>query len=620
MGMAKKRTAKPRKTQKKLPKKKAVKQQPEECLEMPSISGDEIVKTTEMLQKYEHTLPPELVENIRKSLNISSVFYLQLQDCHTRSAKLKLLVELGLVPKSERSRNIRMRSRAEGADKTPKGPNEDKYKKSLERDAERKKQATKEQKTPNKTPAKLCNLQVEHKKELIKAPRPLVEGERIEIQPSITYGIKTVITRTEVSKEVIRDAVTGEVEPPCDTVTPAPKGFNHSYDLIETVAYLHCMMMLPFHRLSKYLSNPIKNFSRSQLYNLFHFQAEAFLSVYLHLSEVLTTEAETIQLDDTKILTLQAEENYYKSRQGKPPDKAPVEDPSQSDDEDSLDVLVCSLVNEHSYTLQDPTKLKQYSHSCLTGVVNNGHRVVFHRSHHGSAGNLLSSLLETYGEYREQKSLFILGDLSAGNKVKVQGKLNSTIQYAGCTAHARRAPFKHRNDHDELYGFLRCFKIMAFAENQIKKHIGQNNYDEKALYYRAKYSQKAWEILLNRAKTAMANEPQSSNLYKSAKYIVNGYDKLTLYLKHPSMPADNNLVERLLRDEKLIQNNSKFRVSYEGRTALDIIRTVYVTAKENNVDFRKYAIALLRNREAAKKDPAAWLPWEWQNRQNENDC
>ena len=63
-----------------------------------------------------------------------------------------------------------------------------------------------------------------------------------------------------------------------------------------------------------------------------------------------------------------------------------------------------------------------------------------------------------------------------------------------------------------------------------------------------------------------------------------------------------------------MHNNSKFRSSYEGRACIDIIRTIYSTAKEFQIDVHEYVIDIMLHKDEAKAHPEDWTPWAWKQR------
>ena len=464
-------------------------------------------------------------------------------------------------------------------------------------------------------------MQVQEETITEKAERQPTETERIEHQTSTVYDLSVILKKITVIKEVLRDRETGDSQIPPDLRALAPKKMQHSYQTIEMMCYLHAMMMLPYHRLSQFFSTPEKPFPKSQLFNLFHFQARCFCSVYLYFAEIIASKADLIQMDDTKIRVLESDQLEEKALSEPNSQQNNLKD-DDFDPKTNLDGKICSVIGGPQYRKNTPSnqkpKLKNIRMTCLAGIVEE-QPVVFYRSHHGTAGDCLSQIIKNLGIDRSDKPITLLSDGSSDNNPDKDVLPTQILQRAGCMAHARRAPFRHRDSNDMLYGFLRAFGIIAKVEamakvQKNKKELSVSDFYRLLFHYRNHYARKAWNWLKKSSEHLLQTETQESHAYKSAKYIINNWEELIYYLKHPELPADNNYVERLLRGEKLIQNNSKFRVSYEGRAALDIIRSVYVTAQECGIDARSYAVDLMRNRTEAEKDPANWTPWEWEKR------
>jgi len=104
----------------------------------------------------------------------------------------------------------------------------------------------------------------------------------------------------------------------------------------------------------------------------------------------------------------------------------------------------------------------------------------------------------------------------------------------------------------------------------------------------------------------------ATKLGTGARYIVKHFEKLTAYLDDPRLEATNNLRERMLRTEKLIEGSSMFRRSLEGRHSLDVVRTVLQTAVAAGVPVHAYLESVLRA-DAAKvtEHPERFTPRSW---------
>ena len=83
----------------------------------------------------------------------------------------------------------------------------------------------------------------------------------------------------------------------------------------------------------------------------------------------------------------------------------------------------------------------------------------------------------------------------------------------------------------------------------------------------------------------------------------------TYYLKDHRLEISNNFSERMLRLDRLIENNTLFRQTLNGRFYLDIIRTVLQTAIAAKVDLQLYIMWVLSMPpEVVDADPAAFTP------------
>jgi len=105
---------------------------------------------------------------------------------------------------------------------------------------------------------------------------------------------------------------------------------------------------------------------------------------------------------------------------------------------------------------------------------------------------------------------------------------------------------------------------------------------------------------------------KATNLGTAARYIINHFAELTAYLDDPHLEATNNLRERMLRTEKLIENSSMFRRSIEGRFVLDIVRTLLQTAVAARAPAHEYLVWVLRSSpEDVAARPADFTPRAW---------
>jgi hypothetical protein len=130
------------------------------------------------------------------------------------------------------------------------------------------------------------------------------------------------------------------------------------------------------------------------------------------------------------------------------------------------------------------------------------------------------------------------------------------------------------------------------------------------LQLRSEFSIKYWKSILEYCHMLCNRWSQQTPIGVGARYVIKNFEKLTAYLNHPIVPLTNDVSERMLRMEKLIQANSLFRTSLEGRFALDICRTVVQTALAAGVDVKDYLLHVFKQKDirnnVAKLTPFAF--------------
>jgi transposase len=101
----------------------------------------------------------------------------------------------------------------------------------------------------------------------------------------------------------------------------------------------------------------------------------------------------------------------------------------------------------------------------------------------------------------------------------------------------------------------------------------------------------------------------NSGLGEAFEYLLKRWDKLTLFLRVPGAPLDNNICERALKMAIRHRNNSLFYRSQRGARVGDIYMALIYTAELHGENPFEYLVALFVNASAVAADPAAWLPW-----------
>jgi hypothetical protein len=101
----------------------------------------------------------------------------------------------------------------------------------------------------------------------------------------------------------------------------------------------------------------------------------------------------------------------------------------------------------------------------------------------------------------------------------------------------------------------------------------------------------------------------NSGLGKAYTYLLKRWEKLTLYLRVPGAPLDNNICERALKMAIRHRNSSLFYRSTEGARIGDLYMSLICTTVAHRESPLEYIEALLRHDRDVAARPAAWLPW-----------
>jgi transposase len=106
-------------------------------------------------------------------------------------------------------------------------------------------------------------------------------------------------------------------------------------------------------------------------------------------------------------------------------------------------------------------------------------------------------------------------------------------------------------------------------------------------------------------------EPNST-LGAAIRYMQKRWSELTLFLRVPSAPLDNNLCERVLKKAILHRKNALFYRTLNGARVGDIFMSLIHSAELNQVAPFDYLVALQRHADAVAANPGAWMPWNYQ--------
>jgi len=105
-------------------------------------------------------------------------------------------------------------------------------------------------------------------------------------------------------------------------------------------------------------------------------------------------------------------------------------------------------------------------------------------------------------------------------------------------------------------------------------------------------------------------EPNSA-LGQAITYLLNHWPELTLFLRKPGAPLDNNVCERALKMAILHRKNAMFYKTLNGARVGDLFMSLIHTCQLNNVDPFDYLTELQRHPEELAAQPESWMPWNY---------
>jgi hypothetical protein len=105
-------------------------------------------------------------------------------------------------------------------------------------------------------------------------------------------------------------------------------------------------------------------------------------------------------------------------------------------------------------------------------------------------------------------------------------------------------------------------------------------------------------------------EPNSS-LGGAIAYMLRHWEKLTLFLRVPGAPLDNNICERALKKAILHRKNALFYRTPNGAHVGDVFMSLIYTCELCGINPFDYLTELERHAGELASDPDRWMPWTY---------
>lgn len=253
------------------------------------------------------------------------------------------------------------------------------------------------------------------------------------------------------------------------------------------------------------------------------------------------------------------------------------------------------------------SKKKPRSGIFTTGIVSidEGHQIALFFTGRNHAGENLADVLSKREE--ELGAPIQMCDSLSRNTA---GDFETIV--ANCLAHARRYFVDvSENFPEEVRYVLEKLREVYKVDAEAKK-LGLN--DEERLRLHQRKSSKLMESLkkwLDRKIKKKEVEPNSS-LGQAIEYMRDHWRELTLFLRVPGAPLDNNICERALKKAILHRKGSLFYKTKKGARVGDLFMSLIHTCELNEVGSFDYLVALQRHHREVAEHPEEWMPWNYE--------
>jgi transposase len=266
-------------------------------------------------------------------------------------------------------------------------------------------------------------------------------------------------------------------------------------------------------------------------------------------------------------------------------------------------------------TLMDPTRAataapssdrKSVSTSGIISVLD-GHRIALFFTGHRHAGENLTVVLQQRAAALDRP--IHMCDALPQNLPDLPRELQTIL--AHCLTHARRHFVEVAlNFPEECLYVLKALKVV-YTNDALTKQQGMSP-PERLKFHQA-HSQSTMDTLkvwLTAQLEEKKVEP-NSGLGEAMIYMLKYWEPLTLFLRQPGAPLDNNVCERALKKAILHRKNAYFYRTEHGAHVGDLFMSLIHTCELNGVNPFDYLTQLHQHAQELGASPANWMPWNY---------
>jgi transposase len=218
---------------------------------------------------------------------------------------------------------------------------------------------------------------------------------------------------------------------------------------------------------------------------------------------------------------------------------------------------------------------------------------------------------ENLADVLKQRAAELPAPIQMSDALSRNAPKSINVLVANCIAHGRRQFVKITPNFPEP-----CRQVLealgeVYHQDRLALEGGLSPIER--LHFHQQYSQPVMNNLhqwLDAQLEENKVEP-NSGLGRAIEYMLRHWQALTLFLREPGAPLDNNLVERALKKAILHRKNSLFYKTLNGAEVGDLYMSLIHTCELNDVNPFAYLTELQRHAEELVANPADWMPWNY---------
>jgi len=272
---------------------------------------------------------------------------------------------------------------------------------------------------------------------------------------------------------------------------------------------------------------------------------------------------------------------------------------------DDTSMKILTLLKENQRIEEANAKERTGIFTSAIVSISGGHKIAVFFTGRQHAGENLRDVLQ-----RRASELAVPIHMCDGSS-RNEPKGFETIM-ANCIPHGRRKFVELVDSFPQECRYVLESLRKVFRHDAITRK--QEMSPEQRLLFHQAHSAKVMETLeswMNEQLAQKKVEPNSS-LGGAFSYMLKRWDKLTLFLRKPGAPLDNNICERALKKAILHRKNALFYKTENGAHVGDIFMTLIYSAELSGVNPFDYLTQLLKYPEAVRRSPHEWMPWNYQ--------